>query len=421
MVKIGRNAPCPCGSGRKHKLCCMGKVFTWHAESDELFTQSFPIEGGLKDSIDDLRATFVRHFGREPEGKDPLILSKYLLSPEDIKRLTAEAMVKAGIDEDKIYAYKKSGYLITDSSLDRATGAAIDEWDNAIDEFHEAGGDPRDPPEAKRFDSLLLSLVEELESLIYLYGIATDKFLNTELLPASTDSNTAMSPAQYQALCITRTHRSLRSIRVLLNERMSDDAFMLARSIYENYLHLIYVSRYPDKVADLVDAPLGIRAGTHAFKRKKDGSEDKRIIIEMQTGREYAGHISAYKMAESSHIPEDVRFFDFFYRRSSEFLHPSVFSLDSYLSEHGLSAVKSYMYEEGVVFSACISAMVADQIPFIGGCPNHLAKDCLVIVSRVKSTLLELLELLSVWQQRFGAELEDISILRQRCLRLAGS
>lgn len=25
MSKIGRNAPCPCGSGRKYKLCCIGK------------------------------------------------------------------------------------------------------------------------------------------------------------------------------------------------------------------------------------------------------------------------------------------------------------------------------------------------------------------------------------------------------------
>jgi len=23
MVKIGRNAPCPCGSGKKHKKCCL--------------------------------------------------------------------------------------------------------------------------------------------------------------------------------------------------------------------------------------------------------------------------------------------------------------------------------------------------------------------------------------------------------------
>ena len=25
VTKIGRNEPCPCGSGRKYKRCCLGK------------------------------------------------------------------------------------------------------------------------------------------------------------------------------------------------------------------------------------------------------------------------------------------------------------------------------------------------------------------------------------------------------------
>ena len=25
MSKVGRNAPCPCGSGKKHKHCCLNK------------------------------------------------------------------------------------------------------------------------------------------------------------------------------------------------------------------------------------------------------------------------------------------------------------------------------------------------------------------------------------------------------------
>lgn len=26
MAKVGRNAPCPCGSGKKHKKCCLSKT-----------------------------------------------------------------------------------------------------------------------------------------------------------------------------------------------------------------------------------------------------------------------------------------------------------------------------------------------------------------------------------------------------------
>ncbi|WP_184133171.1 SEC-C metal-binding domain-containing protein, partial [Paraburkholderia atlantica] len=28
--KVGRNEPCPCGSGRKHKHCCMASSPTFH-------------------------------------------------------------------------------------------------------------------------------------------------------------------------------------------------------------------------------------------------------------------------------------------------------------------------------------------------------------------------------------------------------
>jgi hypothetical protein len=123
-------------------------------------------------------------------------------------------------------------------------------------------------------------------------------------------------------------------------------------------------------------------------------------------------------MAEASPFVEDIQFFDFFYRHTSEFLHPSIFTLDAYLSEHGLDAVKPHMYEESVIFSACISAMVADRIPSMEGCPIQVAEDCATIVTRVKSILLGLLEILSTWQKGLDMEREDIALLQKRCHRL---
>ncbi len=31
-MNVGRNEPCPCGSGKKHKHCCAGKT-PWYRES----------------------------------------------------------------------------------------------------------------------------------------------------------------------------------------------------------------------------------------------------------------------------------------------------------------------------------------------------------------------------------------------------
>ena len=36
MTKVGRNDPCPCGSGKKYKRCCWGKVAAARTSVDVL-------------------------------------------------------------------------------------------------------------------------------------------------------------------------------------------------------------------------------------------------------------------------------------------------------------------------------------------------------------------------------------------------
>ncbi len=42
-MKVGRNDPCPCGSGRKYKNCCEGKK----AAKDTLYSKGLPILLGV--------------------------------------------------------------------------------------------------------------------------------------------------------------------------------------------------------------------------------------------------------------------------------------------------------------------------------------------------------------------------------------
>lgn len=363
---------------------------------------------------------FRRHFERAPDEGDPLFLGRYLLSEEDIERDVVEAMEKEGTDPAHVYAYKKTGFLVVESNLARYTGAAIDEWDAAVAEYNTNGGEPSDGPEAEVFDETLHSLADEFESFIYAFGLAHDNFFNTELLHEGTNEGTSvLTPSQYQALCVSRVHRTLRSVRILEKNRMSEDILKLARTIYESYLHIILVQRRPESMESLVDAVVGLRKGTHQYKKRRDGSDDKRCIIEISTGREFISQISGYKMAEASPIAEDVPFFDFFYQTTSEFLHPTVFALDAYLSSKGLDPVKPHMHEEAIIFTACVTAMVADTISNIRGCPESVKRDCSTVVTRTRRKLLHLLEQLDVWQKRIGATKDEIAILRARCLRLA--
>ena len=415
MAKVGRNDACPCGSGNKFKKCCLGKPFSWETDDSGEAIQAFPVEGRLEELLNEMDEEFKRHFERPPRGNDALFLAKHYYSEDDVKRKTIEAMEKTGMDPAFIYAYRKTGYLLTETSKDRATGAAIKEWNDAVDEFDAHGDDPARGTEGFQFDSLLADIVLDFESLIYLFGLANDSFLSTPVLPSPRVPDAVMSAAQYQALCVVRTHRTLRSIRTLLDEHMADDVLKLTRAIYENYLHMVFVAEHPEKVKDLVDAVIGLRAGTHTYKMSSAGRPDKRTIVEPSTGAEYSGHISAFRMAEASHVADDLEFFDFFYQRTSEFLHPSVFALDGYVSEHGLDPVKPHAYEEGVIFSALVACMVAERISYIEGCPETTKTDVRVVVSRTRSKLLEALKHLDVWQKRIGANQREISLLLQRC------
>jgi hypothetical protein len=182
---------------------------------------------------------------------------------------------------------------------------------------------------------------------------------------------------------------------------------------------MVVVQREPHSLETLVDSIVGVRRGTHAYKKRKNGEDDKRVIVELASGREMPSQVSAFKMAESSPFVEDVEFFDFFYSKTSELIHPSVFSLDGYVYSHGLDPVKPHMHEEAIVFTACVAAMVVDWIPRMKDCPNQVATDCRTVVKRTKGKLLALLDLLQVWSDRLGASKSELGIIKARCLRLA--
>ena len=62
--KIGRNDPCPCGSGKKYKLCCINKMS--EEEIQALYLEQFELTKGLNEvnkchKILDLGKRIIEH------------------------------------------------------------------------------------------------------------------------------------------------------------------------------------------------------------------------------------------------------------------------------------------------------------------------------------------------------------------------
>jgi len=51
MSKVGRNDPCPCGSGKKYKKCCENKAKSFKAEDLTHQKGSFNLTSFFQDSI----------------------------------------------------------------------------------------------------------------------------------------------------------------------------------------------------------------------------------------------------------------------------------------------------------------------------------------------------------------------------------
>jgi hypothetical protein len=131
--RISRNARCPCGSGKKYKHCCYGKDFDYEEDDDGTVFKSIPLDPEMRKVLEGLRQAFVKKHGREPGPNDSVFPN--LPHAEHLEHIMVEGMKEAGIDPAIIYAFEKTGRLVTDDNQRLLSEADLAEWDAAIEEY----------------------------------------------------------------------------------------------------------------------------------------------------------------------------------------------------------------------------------------------------------------------------------------------
>lgn len=86
---------------------------------------------------------FREKFGRDPGPNDPIFFDPDSDEPRPIREAdfteaSVEAMRLAAIDPALIYAFKKTGMLVTEENLDKWSQEDLDEWNAALHEFEVA-------------------------------------------------------------------------------------------------------------------------------------------------------------------------------------------------------------------------------------------------------------------------------------------
>jgi hypothetical protein len=131
--RLSRDAPCPCGSGKKYKRCCWGKGFEWQVDGEGNLYRSVPIPPEVKEVLGQLRQAFVAKYGREPGPEDRVFPD--LPHPEHLEARMAEDMKRAGLDPALVYAFEKTGLLVTEQNQHLIPDKDLAEWDAAIQEY----------------------------------------------------------------------------------------------------------------------------------------------------------------------------------------------------------------------------------------------------------------------------------------------
>jgi hypothetical protein len=146
--RISRNAPCPCGSGQKYKHCCHSKGFEYVEDEQGDVYRSTPLSDEMKTVLGQQRQKFLEKYGREPGPTDPVFFD---LPPlEHVEHALVEGMKEAGLDPAFIYAFEKTGLLVTEQNQHLIPEKDLDEWDEAIREYEAKHGGARPRPKGRQ-------------------------------------------------------------------------------------------------------------------------------------------------------------------------------------------------------------------------------------------------------------------------------
>ena len=63
--KFPRNAPCPCGSGKKYRDCCYDKGFEYLVDEDGTILKSMPMSAELAEVIEEQQRKFQKSMGEK--------------------------------------------------------------------------------------------------------------------------------------------------------------------------------------------------------------------------------------------------------------------------------------------------------------------------------------------------------------------
>jgi len=108
-------------------------------------TKIVPLDSGTAEAIAKQKQLFRETFGREPGPEDPLFFDPDASTPqfpgddsqEKTWKILLQAAVESGMPPAILYAMNKTGRIVTEDNSQFLTDAELQEWNDAVDEYHQ--------------------------------------------------------------------------------------------------------------------------------------------------------------------------------------------------------------------------------------------------------------------------------------------
>lgn len=168
----------------------------------------------------------------------------------------------------------------------------------------------------------------------------------------------------YLHFCYAKSARSFQAVVLLINGNFREDAFVLLRTIYENYLHFWYVFRAPLSLDSFVAAKIG--RSTRKLHHPKSGPGKHLKVIDPNTGEELAYGRSMSELAKNGSPRITHKFHELAFEYLCEYTHNHFMSFGDYLeldNPSKFTAVQSQKDLEVAMYSLLLSTLWLESFP----------------------------------------------------------
>jgi len=102
--KVPHKAPCPCGSGKRYKQCCLKKGIEWMIDEDGEISRAVPMQ------------------------------------TEHAEHIVGQYMRKADIAPELVYAFEQTGLLVSEANEHLIAEEDLAKWRAAVERFRSQHG-----------------------------------------------------------------------------------------------------------------------------------------------------------------------------------------------------------------------------------------------------------------------------------------